>query len=116
MSKLATPIKKNDTVTVMTGKDRGKQGRVLIARPRERRVIVEGRRNVAGGTTQVASTTLAGARSMVYGGAGLLNLGTTYTLNLRTNLGNNWTATSTPTVKVKVVAVLGMASASCVTT
>ncbi|MCU0115523.1 MULTISPECIES: S24/S26 family peptidase [Curtobacterium] len=68
------------------------------------------------GTTQVASTTLAGARSMVYGGAGLLNLGTTYTLNLRTNLGNNWTATSTPTVKVKVVAVLGMASASCVTT
>lgn len=67
------------------------------------------------GTTQVASTTTAGARSMVYGGAGLLNLGTTYTLNLRTNLGNNWTATSTPTVKVRVVSVLGLASASCVT-
>jgi len=67
------------------------------------------------GTTQVASTTTVGARSMVYGGAGLLNLGTTYTLHLRTNLGNNWTATSTPTVKVRVVSVLGLASASCVT-
>jgi signal peptidase len=67
------------------------------------------------GTTQVASTTTVGARSMTYGGAGLLNLGTTYTLQLRTNLGNNWTATSTPTVKVKVVSVLGLASASCVT-
>ncbi|MCS6587666.1 S24/S26 family peptidase [Curtobacterium flaccumfaciens] len=67
------------------------------------------------GTTQVASTMTAGARSMTYGGAGLLNLGTTYTLNLRTNLGNNWTATSTPTVKVRVVSVLGLASASCVT-
>lgn len=67
------------------------------------------------GTTQVASATTVGARSMVYGGAGLLNLGTTYTLNLRTNLGNNWTATSTPTVKVRVVSVLGLASASCVT-
>ncbi|MCS6557112.1 S24/S26 family peptidase [Curtobacterium flaccumfaciens] len=67
------------------------------------------------GTTQVASTTTVGARSMTYGGAGLLNLGTTYTLHLRTNLGNNWTATSTPTVKVRVVSVLGLASASCVT-
>lgn len=53
-------------------------------------------------------------RSLVHGGAGLLDLGTTYTLNLRTNLGNNWTATSTPTVKVRVVSVLGLASASCV--
>ncbi|MCA5923738.1 S24/S26 family peptidase [Curtobacterium oceanosedimentum] len=67
------------------------------------------------GTTQVATTTTPGARSMVYGGAGLLNLGTTYTLNLRTNLGNTWTATSTPTVKIRVTSVLGLASASCVT-
>ena len=29
MSRLASPIRKNDTVTVMTGKERGKQGRVL---------------------------------------------------------------------------------------
>ncbi|WP_263091642.1 S24/S26 family peptidase [Curtobacterium sp. RIT-PI-V] len=66
------------------------------------------------GATQLATATTAGQRSLVYGGAGLLDLGTTYTLNLRTNLGNNWTATSTQTVKVKVVSVLGLASASCV--
>ena len=34
-------IKKGDLVQVLAGKDRGKQGRVLVARPRERRVIVE---------------------------------------------------------------------------
>ena len=42
MSKLATPIKKNDTVTVMTGKDRGKQGRVLKVLPENNRLVVEG--------------------------------------------------------------------------
>ncbi|MFN8223470.1 MAG: 50S ribosomal protein L24 [Gaiellales bacterium] len=35
-------IKKGDLVQVLAGKDRGKQGRVLEARPRERRVVVEG--------------------------------------------------------------------------
>ena len=34
-------VKKGDLVQVLAGKDRGKQGRVLEARPRERRVIVE---------------------------------------------------------------------------
>ena len=34
-------IKKGDLVQVLSGKDRGKQGRVLEARPRERRVVVE---------------------------------------------------------------------------
>ena len=34
-------IKKGDTVQMITGKDRGKQGRVLDARPRDRQVIVE---------------------------------------------------------------------------
>ncbi|HET6656821.1 MAG TPA: 50S ribosomal protein L24, partial [Gaiellaceae bacterium] len=34
-------IKKGDLVQVLAGKDRGKQGRVLRATPRERRVIVE---------------------------------------------------------------------------
>ena len=34
-------IKKGDTVQVLSGKDRGKQGRVLEARPREQRVVVE---------------------------------------------------------------------------
>ena len=34
-------VKKGDTVHVIAGKDRGKQGRVLEARPAEGRVIVE---------------------------------------------------------------------------
>jgi large subunit ribosomal protein L24 len=34
-------VKKGDLVQVLSGKDRGKQGRVLEARPRERRVVVE---------------------------------------------------------------------------
>jgi large subunit ribosomal protein L24 len=34
-------VKKGDTVQVLTGKDRGKQGRVVESRPGERRVIVE---------------------------------------------------------------------------
>ncbi len=34
-------IRRDDMVKVISGKDRGKQGRVLEALPRERRVIVE---------------------------------------------------------------------------
>ncbi len=34
-------IKKGDLVHILSGKDRGKQGRVLEARPKERRVVVE---------------------------------------------------------------------------
>jgi len=34
-------VKKGDLVQMLSGKDRGKQGRVLEARPSERRVIVE---------------------------------------------------------------------------
>jgi large subunit ribosomal protein L24 len=34
-------VRKGDVVQILTGKDRGKQGRVLEARPKERRVIVE---------------------------------------------------------------------------
>src|SRR5947208_8663498 len=34
-------IRKGDTVHMLTGKDRGKQGRVLEARPRDNKVIVE---------------------------------------------------------------------------
>jgi len=37
----AMKIKKGDTVQVVAGKDRGKQGRVVEARPRDGRVIVE---------------------------------------------------------------------------
>jgi large subunit ribosomal protein L24 len=38
---MSLKVKKGDTVQVLSGKDRGKQGRVLEARPGERRVIVE---------------------------------------------------------------------------
>ena len=42
MSRLQTPIRKNDTVLVTTGKDRGKKGRVLRVVPEKNRLIVEG--------------------------------------------------------------------------
>lgn len=35
-------IKKDDTVIVITGKDKGKKGKVLKAMPKEDKVIVEG--------------------------------------------------------------------------
>ena len=35
-------IKKNDNVTVITGKDKGKSGKVLRAIPKQDKVIVEG--------------------------------------------------------------------------
>ena len=42
MSRLATPIRKNDNVVVTTGKDRGKRGRVVRVVPDKNRLIVEG--------------------------------------------------------------------------
>ena len=42
MSRLATSIRKNDNVLVVTGKDRGKRGRVLRVLPERNRLIVEG--------------------------------------------------------------------------
>ena len=35
-------IKKGDTVVVLSGKDKGKQGKVLTVMPADRKVIVEG--------------------------------------------------------------------------
>ncbi len=35
-------IKKNDTVIVLSGKDKGKKGKVIVAMPKENKVIVEG--------------------------------------------------------------------------
>ena len=35
-------IKKNDKVVVLSGKDKGKQGKVLEAMPADKKVIVEG--------------------------------------------------------------------------
>jgi len=37
-----SPIKKNDEVYVLSGKDRGRTGRVLIVNPRSQKVVVEG--------------------------------------------------------------------------
>ena len=42
MSKLQTPIRRNDTVMVVTGKDNGKRGRVLRVLPLKNRLVVEG--------------------------------------------------------------------------
>ena len=35
-------IKKNDTVVVLSGKDKGSKGKVLVAMPTENKLIVEG--------------------------------------------------------------------------
>ena len=42
MSRLRTPVRKNDNVAVMAGRDRGKRGRVLKVFPDRNRVVVEG--------------------------------------------------------------------------
>ena len=42
MSRLQTPVRHNDTVIVITGKNRGKRGRVLKLLPERNRVVVEG--------------------------------------------------------------------------
>ncbi len=42
MSRLATPIRKNDNVVVTTGKDRGKRGRVLKVEAADNRLVIEG--------------------------------------------------------------------------
>ena len=35
-------VKAKDTVVVITGQDKGKQGKVLVAEPKKNRVVVEG--------------------------------------------------------------------------
>jgi large subunit ribosomal protein L24 len=35
-------VKKDDTVMVISGKDKGKKGRIIVAYPRHNRVLVEG--------------------------------------------------------------------------
>lgn len=64
MSRLATPIRKNDNVLVITGKNRGSKGRVLRVDPAKNRLIVEGvniikrhtkpnpQRNIKGGVVE----------------------------------------------------------------
>jgi large subunit ribosomal protein L24 len=66
----ALKVKKGDLVQMLTGKDRGKQGRVIDARPREGEVIVENL-NVAKRHTKprpVRNTSRMGAAPMTPGG------------------------------------------------
>jgi large subunit ribosomal protein L24 len=68
MSRLASPIRKNDNVLVITGKDRGKRGCVLKVHPDKNRLIVEGvnvikrhtkpnpQRNIKGGIVEREAT------------------------------------------------------------
>ena len=42
MSRLQTPIRRNDNVMVVAGRDRGKSGRVLRIIPDSNRLVVEG--------------------------------------------------------------------------
>ncbi|MDE3153712.1 MAG: 50S ribosomal protein L24, partial [Acidobacteriota bacterium] len=39
---MQTPIRRNDNVLVVTGKDRGKRGRVMKVLPERNRLVVEG--------------------------------------------------------------------------
>jgi len=68
MSRLQTPIRRNDTVLVTTGKDRGKKGRVLRVVPEKNRLLIEGvnlvkrhtrpnpAKNIKGGVVQREAT------------------------------------------------------------
>ena len=42
MSLAKLNVKKGDTVVVLSGKDKGKQGKVIAAQPKKGKVIVEG--------------------------------------------------------------------------
>ena len=42
MTRVQTPIRRNDTVIVTAGRDRGKSGRVLRVLPVDNRLLVEG--------------------------------------------------------------------------
>ena len=62
-----SPIKKNDEVYILAGKDRGKTGRVLIVLPQDNKIVVEGvqmikrhtranpQRNIKGGIVEKES-------------------------------------------------------------
>ena len=39
---MSAKIRKNDTVIVLAGKDKGREGKVLLVMPKEERVLVEG--------------------------------------------------------------------------
>jgi len=67
--------------------------------------------DLVNGSTSIANAP-GTARSLTYSGSGWLNLGTTSTLHLRTNLAGSWTGTSTAAIKVRVTVLLG-STATC---
>ena len=63
-------VKKGDLVQVLAGKDRGKQGRVIDARPKDRKVIVENINIIKRHTKPrpIQNTSRMGAAGMTPGG------------------------------------------------
>ena len=72
MSRLATPIRKNDNVVVTTGKDRGKRGRVLKVVPEKNRVVVEGVNFIKRHTKPNPQRQIKGGRGRARGAAACL--------------------------------------------
>ena len=56
-------VKKGDTVQVLSGKDKGKEGKILTALPKKGKVIVEGVNKVKRHTKQVQESLQALRRS-----------------------------------------------------
>src|SRR2546421_12110488 len=63
-------VRKGDLVQILSGKDRGKQGHVIEARPRERRVVVENLNVVKRHTRPktVKDSSRMGGQSIIQGG------------------------------------------------
>ena len=68
MSRLATPVRKNDNVLVTTGKDRGKRGRVLKVLPTTNRVVVEGVNMIKRHTKPRPAPRKSGSQQVIPGG------------------------------------------------
>ena len=66
----AMKIRKGDTVHILAGKDRGKEGRVLDARPRDGKVLVENLNLVIRHTRPrpLANASRMGGQQMIPGG------------------------------------------------
>ena len=77
MALISSAIRKNDNVVVITGRDRGKKGRVLVVEPTRNRVIVEGvnvikkhtkpnpQRNIKGGIVEREASVVASKVQLV---------------------------------------------------
>ena len=87
MSQLQSPIRKNDSVLVIAGKDRGKRGRVLKVVPASNRLVVEGvnmikrhtkpnpGRNIKGGIVEREASLHASNVQLVCGTCGPVRIG-----------------------------------------